>query len=165
MTRILSGRIEASVVVGAILVALLFSAATKGMWLYNLPSLLALTAGVGIVAVGQALLMTTGEVDLSVGSVYGFAGATFILLMGLGTGVVLGAVLAIAIAAAIGVLNGFITTRFRVPSMIVTMGALFTFRGLNYLLTAGSSLSIPRPDRDSAVIALIGGRTAGLTAR
>lgn len=163
MIRVLSGRIEASVVVGTILVALLFSIATNGMWLYNLPSLLTLTAGVGIVAVGQALLMTTGEVDLSVGSVYGFTGVTFILLMDLGTGVLPGAVLAVAVAAAIGVLNGVVTTRFKVPSMIVTMGALFAFRGLNYLLTSGSSLSVPRPNRDSAVIALIGGKTAGVS--
>lgn len=163
MIRILADRIEATVVVGAILLVVMFSVLTDGLWLQNLPSLLTLAAVVGVIAIGQAVLMTTGEVDLSVGSVYGFIGVTFILFMGLGVGVPLAAVLAIAVAAAIGVLNGLVTTLFKVPSMIVTLGSLFVFRGLVYLATEGYSLSIPRGERDSPVIGVIGGQTAGVS--
>lgn len=163
MTSLFKDRIEASVILGAVAVALLFTIATKGLWLQNLPSLLILTAGVGIVAIGQAVLMTSGEVDLSVGSVYAFSGVGFIWFMGQTGDVALAAILAIAVASLIGALNGALTTWFHVPSMIVTMGGMFVYRGCVYLMTAGHSLSTPRPLRDSAVIEMLGGRTAGVS--
>lgn len=163
MTNMLKGRIEAGVILGAIAVALVFSIATKGLWLQNLPSLLVLTAGLGIVAVGQAILMTSGEVDLSVGSVYAVSGVVFISAMDATGSVASAAAAAIALAAVIGGVNGLLTTVFRVPSMIVTMGALFVYRGCVYLATHGHSLSTPKAFRDNSLIVFLGGQTVGLS--
>ena len=161
--KLFTGRIESSVVLGAILVVLFFSIGTNGLWLNNLPSVLALTAQVGIVAIGQALLMTSGEVDLSVGSVFAIVGIVFITLMDWGVGVIPSMLLAVVVASMIGLINGLITVKFKVPSMIVTLGAMFVFRGLAFILTTGFSLSIPRANRDDALIGLIDDRTLGIS--
>lgn len=161
--RLLTGRIEASVVLGTILMVLFFATSTKGLWFTNLPSILALTSLVGIVVIGQALLMTAGEVDLSVGSVYAIASVAFLMLMDAGGGVILSALGALLLAAFVGLVNGVVTTKFMVPSMIVTLGAMFMCRGLVYILTTGFSLSIPRPLRGDLLIWLIGGKSFGFS--
>ena len=143
--KFLTGRVETSVIFGTVLLVAILMISTHGQWLGNVPSVLRVTAQVGIIAIGQALLMTSGEVDLSVGSVFAFVGVVFIWLTGeAGLGAEVAMVLAIAAGGAIGLVNGVITTRFRVPSMIVTMGAMFIYRGISFLATQGASLSLPR---------------------
>lgn len=159
--KLLFGRIETSVVLGTILIVLLFAIGTRGLWLSSIPNVLALTSLVGVIAIGQALLMTSGEVDLSVGSVYAFTSVAFLTVMGFGIGVLPAIVAALLVAAAIGFINGVVTTRFKVPSMIVTLGAMFIFRGLTYIQTTGYSLSIPRPYRGDTLIWLLGGKSFG----
>jgi simple sugar transport system permease protein/ribose transport system permease protein len=161
--RLLTGRRESSVIFGVIIVVLFFSIGTKGLWLGNLPNVLVLTALVGVIAIGQALLITAGEVDLSVGSVYAFASVSFLVLMGWGLSVFPSLILALLISAMIGMINGVITVKFNVPSMIVTLGAMFIYRGLVYIITTGYSLSIPREYRGDFLIWLIGGKTYGLS--
>lgn len=163
LKNVLADRVEVSAVLGSVVVVLLFVISTNGAWLGNLPSVLGLTAQVGIIVIGQALLMMAGEVDLSVGSVFAFTSVAFLLLLGAGIPVLLGAVIALATAGLIGLLNGFVTVRFKVPSMIVTLGSLFIFRGLVYIATTGYSISIPRPYRNDFWVALLRGRTLGYT--
>lgn len=161
--RLLSGRIETSVVIGTILLVAVLAISTQGQWFNSVPSVLRVTAQVGIIAIGQALLMTSGEVDLSVGSVFAIVGVAFIWLMDTGGLGVLPAMLAaIGAGALIGLVNGVITTRFRVPSMIVTLGAMFIFRGITYLSTQGFSLSIPRTLRRDPVVLFLKGNFLGL---
>ena len=146
-TRLL-GRVETGVVIGTLLIVLFFVASTNGVWLNSIPSVLRVAAPIGVIAIGQALLMTSGEVDLSVGSVFAVAGVVFIWTMDtLAIGVVPSMLLALATACAIGFLNGVLTVRFRVPSMIVTLGGMFVYRGIAYISTQGFSLSIPREYR------------------
>jgi ribose/xylose/arabinose/galactoside ABC-type transport system permease subunit len=147
-------RPEASVVISAVLLVLFFVIGTHGVWVNSIPSVLRLTAQVGIVAIGQALLMTSGEVDLSVGSVYAFTGVVFVDAMGVGISVAPAILLALAVACGIGLLNAIVTVRFAVPSMIVTLGAMFVFRGLTYLATQGSSLSIPHEFRGDPLVSV-----------
>ena len=154
--------VELSVVLGAIVAIVFFSVSTQGRWLDSLPSVLAVTAQIGILTIGQALLMTSGEVDLSVGSVFAFVGLIFVMIMDLGVAVFPSMLLALAAALLIGMTNGYLTTRFRVPSMIVTLGALFVFRGIAYILTEGYSLSIPRPFRKDPIVEFFDDRTMGI---
>lgn len=159
----LSGRPEVSVVMGAIVLVAFFIIGTKGLWLGSLPSVLGITAQIGIIAIGQALLMTSGEVDLSVGSTFAFAGVVFITLLGTtGLGILPAMVLTLVLIASIGGLNGVLTTRFRVPSMIVTMGGMFVLRGITYVATQGSSLSLPKALRDDPVVEFLKSRIFGL---
>lgn len=161
--RFLTGRIETSVIFGAILLVVILIVSTNGQWLASVPSILRVTAQVGIIAIGQALLMTSGEVDLSVGSVFAIVGVVFIVLMNsTGIGVLPSMIAAIFSGSLIGLVNGVITTRFRVPSMIVTLGAMFIFRGITYLSTQGFGLSIPRTLRRDPVILFLKGQLFGI---
>ena len=161
--RLLFGRIESGVVIGAVLVVAIFAISTGGQWLSSIPSVLRVTAAVGMIAIGQAVLMTSGEVDLSVGSVFAFVGVAFIWCMDtLAIGVAPSMALAMVVALAIGLLNGLMTTRFRVPSMIVTLGGLFVYRGITYIATQGFSLSIPREYRSDGLVELLTSRVAGV---
>lgn len=161
----LVGRPEISVVIGALLLVAFFMIGTNGLWLNSIPSVLKITAQVGIVAIGQALLMTSGEVDLSVGSTYAIAGVVFLTLLNIsGFSIVPAMIVTLLLVAGIGLLNGILTTRFRVPSMIVTMGAMFVLRGITYVATQGSSLSIPRPLRADPVVLALKGKLLGLNA-
>lgn len=161
--RLLFGRIESGVVIGAVLIVAIFAISTGGQWLSSIPSVLRVTAAVGMIAIGQAVLMTSGEVDLSVGSVFAFVGVVFIWCMDtMAIGVAPSMVLAIIVALAIGFLNGLITTRFGVPSMIVTLGGLFVYRGITYIATQGFSLSIPREYRSDGLVELLKVRVADI---
>lgn len=154
---------EASVVITATLLILFFMVGTHGLWLHSFPSVLRLTAQIGIVAVGQALLITSGEVDLSVGSVFAITGVVFITAMEqLDVGIALAMLLALLFAGAIGFLNAILTVWFRVPSMIVTLGAMFVFRGITYLATQGHSLSIPRELRIDPIVLAVKARVFDL---
>jgi simple sugar transport system permease protein/ribose transport system permease protein len=156
-------RPEASVVVTAILLALFFAISTKGGWLQSIPSVLRVTAQIGIVAIGQALLMTSGEVDLSVGSVFAVVGIVFITAMdAFGLGVAPAMLMAMAAACAIGLINAVLTVRLNVPSMIVTLGAMFVYRGLAYLATGGLSLSIPSDLRHDPLVDVFQARVLNL---
>ncbi len=92
-------------------------------------------APLGILAVAVALLMIGGEFDLSIGSVVGFAGMALLLLtrrFGWDLWPALGATF--VLAAAVGLLNGWLVVRTRIPSFLVTLGTLFVFRGLTVAL-------------------------------
>lgn len=161
--KFLTGRIETSVIFGALLLVSFLVISTHGQWLNNVPSVLRLTAQVGIIAIGQSLLMTSGEVDLSVGSVFAIVSVVFLWLTGVaGLGVGLALILSLFAGCVIGFVNGIITTRFQVPSMIVTMGAMFVYRGITFLATQGASLSLPRDIRHDPVIAALKAKLFGL---
>ena len=75
--------------------------------------------------------MITGEIDLSVGSTFSIAPYTMVLLSVLwNVPLAVGAVAGILIGVLVGVINGIITVRFRVPSLITTVGTLFLLQGI-----------------------------------
>lgn len=163
LKRLLFGRIEAGVVIGAVLIATFFAVSTGGLWLNSIPHVLRVAAGVGIIAIGQAILMSSGEVDLSVGSVFAIVGVAFVWFMDeLAVGVLPSMVLAMLFACLIGLVNGVVTTRFRVPSMIVTLGGLFIYRGITYYLTQGFSVSLPREYRKDELVLFLKDKFWGL---
>ena len=155
--RTLTESKESVAILSFVLIFSIFTALLKGLWIGNIPLLLRDTAWLGIVAIGQALLMTSGEFDLSVGSVFAFVGLSFILLMQAGLGVLPALVIALLIASAIGLANGMITLKLQVPSLIVTLGTLFIFRGFIYFATQGFPVGIPEALRASWLIVALGG--------
>lgn len=93
-------------------------------------------AQVGILAAAVSLLMIAGEFDLSVGSMIGAAG--MVLALGISEFELpawLAILAAFAFALAIGFLNGWLVTRTRLPSFIVTLGMLFLLRGVTIGIT------------------------------
>jgi simple sugar transport system permease protein len=156
-------RPEASVTICVLLLVAFFAIGTNGVWFNSLPSVLRLTAQLGIIAIGQAILMTSGEIDLSVGSTFAIAGVVFINAMEF-MGVAPAMAVALAFSCFVGLLNALISVRFRVPSMIVTLGAMFVYRGIAYLATTGSSISIPHDLRADGLVLLFKTRFLGLNA-
>ena len=84
--------------------------------------------------VGFTLLLIMGEVDLSVGSVYGFSGALMGALMLNKMPLYPALLLTIFCSLAFGLLTGFLVTRFSLNSMMVTIGMMALVRGLSWVL-------------------------------
>src|SRR5437868_4702654 len=93
---------------------------------------------IGIVATGMTFLLIAGELDLSVGSMYGFLAIVFaVLVVDHGVDLVLATAVTIVFGVVIGFVNGFFTTQFRIPSFIVTLGMLGVLRGAALVLSGG----------------------------
>lgn len=96
----------------------------------NLSNLMLQTSVTGIIAVGMLMVIVSGNIDLSVGSLMALSGgAGAILLVNLGLGLVPSLIAAIAVGVAIGSLQGALTAYARIPAFIVTLGGLLAWRG------------------------------------
>lgn len=135
--RLLS-RPELGALAGVILVWIIFAIAAPEAWLSlrGTASYLEVSSQIGILAVAVALLMIGGEFDLSIGSIVGFAGViTAILGSVYGLPLWVGAIVALAIALGVGIFNGVMVNKTKLPSFIITLGGLFIFRGLTIVIT------------------------------
>lgn len=143
--------------IGALLV-ILFASTSDGRWanLYNVGTIVQVTATLGLMSLGVALVIGTGEIDISVGSTFGM-GALAYLWLAAHVDPLAAAAAAIIVGAAIGLLNGLLVTRTGTPSLIVTLGTLMIFRGIAIALTEGFSFSIPYAARKGWSYFLLGG--------
>lgn len=125
------------VIIGLVVIWAAFEIISGGIFLQpdNLVNLAAQSAGTGLISVGIVFVLLLGEIDLSVGSVSGLSAS--ILGIGLTTlnwpfwSIVL---FSLGIGALIGVLYGFLFTRFGVPSFVVTLAGLLAFEGIQLLV-------------------------------
>ena len=86
--------------------------------------------------IGFTYLMIMGEIDLSVGSMYAFSGMWLGMLTNWGLSFYAALPIALVSAILIGAINGYLVIRFRVPSMMITLGMLTALAGFSNLLTA-----------------------------
>ncbi|MCL4863100.1 MAG: ABC transporter permease, partial [Caldilineaceae bacterium] len=131
-------RPELGAVAGTVLVWLYFAlvAPVGFLSLRGTASYLEVASYIGILAVAVALLMIGGEFDLSVGSMIGFTGVVMAVLATVnGIPLYIGALISLAAALAVGFINGYMVTRTRLPSFIITLGSLFIIRGLTIAFT------------------------------
>jgi len=155
-------RPETGTILGAILLLSIFIVASQGLFLSgaNLRAVIRVAAQLGIITVGQALLMITGEFDLSVGSVFGFAGVLFIALVK-HVGMTFSFITVLLVVISIGFLNGLIVFKLRVPSLIATLGGQFIYRGLIYFGTGGFGISLASGMKDAPLAKVLGGKLFG----
>ncbi|AWB94434.1 ATPase [Agromyces badenianii] len=96
-----------------------------------------------LVAVGQAIVLITRNVDLSVGSVLGLTayltGRLFIDFPGIPIIAVF--VIAVAFGGLLGMINGALVAFAKVPAMVITLGTLYAYRGINVLWTGGDRVN------------------------
>jgi ribose/xylose/arabinose/galactoside ABC-type transport system permease subunit len=109
----------------------------------NLWNLLLQVSTTALVAVGMTLVIATGGIDLSVGSVMAIASAIAATLLDYGVAVAVPAALAAAVA--VGALNGFLVARFRIQPIIVTLATLITGRGVAQVLSDGQLVPFSSP--------------------
>ncbi|WP_437530826.1 hypothetical protein WME79_00365 [Sorangium sp. So ce726] len=96
----------------------------------NLTNLVLQIAAMGTISVGLVLVLLLGEIDLSVGAVSGMSAAVMAILnVQHGVSSVLSLLAGVATGSAIGFLQGFWFTRFRVPSFVVTLAGLLAWQG------------------------------------
>ncbi|MEZ5667163.1 MAG: ABC transporter permease [Alphaproteobacteria bacterium] len=108
------------------------------MSILNISNLFAFTVELGLIALAMTLLMTSGEFDLSVGSVFGFCPVLMWTLYNEQVLPIEAAFLAAMLtAAAIGLVSGLFVTRLRIPSFLVTLGMLLVVRGIALYVTDG----------------------------
>jgi len=106
--------------------------------LLNIGNILAFTVELGLIALAMTLLMTSGEFDLSVGSVFGFAGVIMWTLFNSDVmPLPLAFLVALALSLFIGFCSGVLVTRLAIPSFLVTLGMLLVVRGTSLWLTDG----------------------------
>lgn len=116
-----------------------FSAATLGSVANRIPAL-------ALVATGMTLVMVTGGIDLSVGSVLGLCGAVVGVVMADWQWGLPGALVAsLVVGTLVGSINGVVSVKLRLPSFIVTLGMLEIARGLAFLTTDSQTKYIGAP--------------------
>ncbi len=131
---VLSRYREASIAAVAVVLVVYFQIGSHGQFIDTqfLGVVFRDTGRVGLIAVAEAMLMITAEIDLSVGSTFALAPYTMGLLsVTWGVPLAIGAAVGIALCVLVGVVNGVITVRFRVPSLITTVGTLFFVHALS----------------------------------
>ena len=136
--------------------AYIMMAVLAGIWLYfhwatnsifltprNLSNLATQMSVTGILAVGMLMVIVSGNIDLSVGSVLGFAGgiAAYSLSL-LGYGLPAGIFFAIAAGILIGTFQGALTAYLNIPAFIVTLGGLLAWRGAVKWLLGGNTVPV-----------------------
>ena len=83
-----------------------------------------------LVGIGQSFVMITSNIDLSIGSVVGMCAMISATLMVHGVHPFLAVIVTILCALAIGVLNGILVGKFKLPPFIATLGTMFVARGI-----------------------------------
>ncbi|WP_239123154.1 ABC transporter permease [Rhizocola hellebori] len=126
-----------------LLVAVTFAVNPRFLSAQNIKDLLLGSTILAILAVGQAIVVITRNVDLSVGSILGLSafatGALFVAAPGTPIAVMLLA--GVALGAVLGAVNGGLIATAKVPALVVTLGTLYVFRGLDYMWATGRQIN------------------------
>jgi len=147
VSRIRGGDLGAlPVVLGIVVIWTVFQALNPAfLSSENLVNLTMQCAAIGTIALGVVVVLLVGEIDLSVGSVSGLAAAVLaVTFVQLQWNLVLALVAALAIGCLVGLLYGYLFTRFGLPSFVITLAGLLGFLGLQlWVLGETGSIAIP----------------------
>ncbi len=137
---------ESAALVLFVALVILFQSLTHGIFLSegNLRVVLGLTPEAALVAAGVALLMISGEFDLSVGSTFAIMPMATVVLYNFQFPFIIAFALGLLLCALIGLSNGILTIRFAIPSFITTLGMLFIVRSLTVVMSGGFPPPFPR---------------------
>lgn len=147
--KIETSALRAYTMLGAlVLIWIFFHWQTDGIFLTprNLSNLMLQTSVTGVLAVGMLMVIVSGNIDLSVGSLLGLSGGVAaILLTHWGYGLVPAILAAILVGVAVGVFQGFLTAYAGIPAFIVTLGGLLAWRGAIKGISQSETIPIADP--------------------
>lgn len=127
---------------------------------YNVGNIFRQASIIGIIAISSTLVIISGGIDLSVGSVAGLSAMISAVLMSADRAnmPMLPAILiSIAAGTAVGLYHGFIIYEIRLPPFIATLGSLFVIRGIIKLISGAQTISrLPKPFTDFAQADVLG---------
>jgi ribose transport system permease protein len=158
------GARESGVFVGLLALCVFGALGTNGfLGTDNLLNVAQQVSLIGIMAVGMTFVIVTGEIDLSVGSIYALAATVSGLLISHGHSPAVAVLAGLATGAAAGFVNGALTVKFGLPSFIVTLGTLGVFRGIALLISQGAPISLESTDPGLSAFNFLGqGKIAGI---
>ncbi|MDR1966461.1 MAG: ABC transporter permease [Synergistaceae bacterium] len=137
---------ESSLLLVVVLVGAIFSVGTKTFFsVENILNICKQVTLVTMVAAGQTFIITSGGIDLSVGSSLGLSSVIMSWLIKNGVSLPISIPAGIVTGIVFGFLNGFFITRLRLPPFIVTLGMASVGRGLLLIITRGYSIVIDSP--------------------
>lgn len=120
----------------------------------NLLEATRLGSEIGIIAIGMAMVILLGGIDLSVGAVFAVSAVIMGMVVDSGSPVVLAMAAALVTGAVLGSFNGLVVSTIKIPPIITTLGTMSLFRGLAMGISRGKSFPIPEALYDS-----IGGKS------
>lgn len=133
----------------------------------NIQNLLRSMSKYLIIGIGQSFVMITGNIDLSIGSTVGMSAMISATLMVYGVHPVLAILVSLLCSLVIGVLNGILVGKFKLPPFIATLGTMFVARAAAYLVngnrnTDGIASAIGKESADRFQNAFYYGKTLGI---
>ncbi len=99
------------------------------------------TSVIGLLGIGMTMVIITGGIDLSVGSVLALSGTVTGLLVQAGVPVLPAMLAGIAVGALCGLVNGFVITKMRITPFVATLGMMLIARGIALQLTGAAPIS------------------------
>lgn len=129
------------VLIFLVVVAIAASLSDNFLTFGNIANLFQQATVVGVVAVGMTFVILTGNIDLSVGSVVALCGMVVAVLMTNGYDPFLAVAITALVGLCCGAAMGAVSALAQVPSFIITLAGLVSFRGITYLLTDGVPVS------------------------
>lgn len=112
---------------------------------------------IGIMAIGMTMVIICAEIDLSIGSIYGATAMIAALMIKSGISPTLAFIASISIGAMIGFVNGFLSTKAKMPAFIVTLGTMQIFRSIAYAVSGGRSIGAFSQESQASWVFGIGG--------
>lgn len=130
----------------------------------NLQEIVMQASIIAVIAAGQTFVIMTGGIDLSVGSVVGLVSVLSALVMstdtsvgGMGHSTVWAVLVGLCAGGLVGLFNGVLVAKVKMPPFIVTLGTMGVARGLAYVLAQGQTIdSLPDPFTNVALNKFIG---------
>lgn len=128
-----------------IILIIIFQIRSNGVLLSfeNIRGIMGLLPEMALVAIGVTILMICGEFDLSVGSVFALTPMSIAVMLNAGVPFSAALLIGLLIAAAVGLINGYVTLQFSIPSFITTLGMLFIARSLTIVISGGFPPLLP----------------------
>ena len=125
-----------------ILQTIFFSVATKTFLTgNNMENLVRQTAELGMVCIPLSMILITGNIDLSIGSVMGVCAISMAWMLKWGYSIPVVLLLGMAIGVVVGSINGFMVAKLHLAGIVVTIGTQVMLRGVCYILTGGRPVS------------------------
>lgn len=116
---------------------------------FTITSILLAMASYGLVALGVVLVLTIGEIDLSVGSIAGLGSAIAgTLLQTVGVNWIIAILLGVLAGVLAGFVQGTLVTRLGVPSFIITLGGLLSWQGVQLAILNDTTLNVTSAELD-----------------
>jgi putative multiple sugar transport system permease protein len=134
---------EYGMLLSLLVIMLFFEIVTNGTLLrpLNLTNLVLQNSYIVIMALGMLLVIVTGHIDLSVGSVAGFVGAVAaVLMVSYDMHFIPATILCLILGGLIGAAQGYWVAYFKIPSFIVTLAGMLVFKGLALAILMGQSI-------------------------